>query len=444
MMAVDDRELDPRVIGERLRRQRVRAGLSRVQLSALIGRSPSWLYKVERGDLLLDRLSVLSELARVLDIPVSELLDAPAREVLRGVAPVRIVTDRVEESKSRTKVRSGAPQAVYAAPRHRDTPGRDGCGAPHRRGRRPMSRFVRTRVGQVEGALRQLCRSSATLLAALAAGLAWVIVGGARLASSPAMRRHRPALLTLAAALVSTGLIATITVGLEGSSFARSPYAVVPYTTPPPSVVIPAAPSPSRSLNNPPALAPIPAPAVHVPDTSGARPAAPVAAPAPVVPVTAGPAMPVPALPLGAVTHAVQPVTQTLAAAVQPVTQTVGAVVQPVVSTVGATVHTVAPVSHVVDGTVGALLGHSRAGTRTTAAGLPGLSGLGRDPLTSFLAPLSRALSAFSGVQAGLGARGEQQSQGGAPSSALRGAPTRSLLPAGPLRGLFSSGWLLG
>ncbi|MEA2614686.1 MAG: hypothetical protein QOE72_469 [Chloroflexota bacterium] len=77
-------------IGKRIMRYRVRAGMSRNQLSGLIGKSPSWLYKVERGVLMPDRLSVLSELASVLRVDISELAGAPVPTALMSpAAPVR-------------------------------------------------------------------------------------------------------------------------------------------------------------------------------------------------------------------------------------------------------------------------------------------------------------------------------------------------------------------
>jgi transcriptional regulator with XRE-family HTH domain len=73
-------------IGQRVMRYRVRAGMSRAQLSGLIGKSPSWLYKVERGVLMPDRLSVLSELATVLRVDISELAGAPVPTALLSPA----------------------------------------------------------------------------------------------------------------------------------------------------------------------------------------------------------------------------------------------------------------------------------------------------------------------------------------------------------------------
>jgi transcriptional regulator with XRE-family HTH domain len=73
-------------IGKRIMRYRVRAGMSRAQLSGLIGKSPSWLYKVERGVLVPDRLSVLSELATVLRVDIGELAGAPVPTALLSPA----------------------------------------------------------------------------------------------------------------------------------------------------------------------------------------------------------------------------------------------------------------------------------------------------------------------------------------------------------------------
>jgi hypothetical protein len=85
--------LDERTMGERIMRHRVRAGLSRAQLSALIGRSPSWLYKVERGVLLADRLSDLANLAHILKVDPAELVGEPVPVALvQPRAPRRVGT----------------------------------------------------------------------------------------------------------------------------------------------------------------------------------------------------------------------------------------------------------------------------------------------------------------------------------------------------------------
>jgi transcriptional regulator with XRE-family HTH domain len=68
-------------IGQRIALIRRRRGLSQAALAARVGRSESWLSKVERGDRPIERLSILGELAAVLDVPVSELTGDPPRAV---------------------------------------------------------------------------------------------------------------------------------------------------------------------------------------------------------------------------------------------------------------------------------------------------------------------------------------------------------------------------
>jgi transcriptional regulator with XRE-family HTH domain len=87
----------------------VRAGLSRTQLSGLIGKSPSWLYKVERGVLAPpDRISVLSELARVLRIELDDLLTEP-------VSPAAAGAVRRAAASASERVAAGRPRSWPAA-----------------------------------------------------------------------------------------------------------------------------------------------------------------------------------------------------------------------------------------------------------------------------------------------------------------------------------------
>lgn len=60
-------------LGERLAFHRKRRGLSQVELGRLVGRSESWVSQVERDARKVDRLSVLAQVAEVLEVPVSEL-----------------------------------------------------------------------------------------------------------------------------------------------------------------------------------------------------------------------------------------------------------------------------------------------------------------------------------------------------------------------------------
>lgn len=64
-------------VGERVAWYRRRKGISQEVLAGLVGRTADWLQKAERNRIELDRVSVLRELARVLDVPLSYLLPAP-------------------------------------------------------------------------------------------------------------------------------------------------------------------------------------------------------------------------------------------------------------------------------------------------------------------------------------------------------------------------------
>ncbi|WP_328914758.1 MULTISPECIES: helix-turn-helix domain-containing protein [unclassified Streptomyces] len=55
-------------IGARIRYYRERRGLSQKAMAELVGKSENWAYKVEKGVLPIDRLSVLIDLARVLHV----------------------------------------------------------------------------------------------------------------------------------------------------------------------------------------------------------------------------------------------------------------------------------------------------------------------------------------------------------------------------------------
>ncbi|MGH3763119.1 helix-turn-helix domain-containing protein [Actinophytocola sp.] len=55
-------------IGERVARARIARGITQETLAGLVGRSPGWVSKIERGVLPLDRKSVVLKLAEVLDV----------------------------------------------------------------------------------------------------------------------------------------------------------------------------------------------------------------------------------------------------------------------------------------------------------------------------------------------------------------------------------------
>jgi tetratricopeptide (TPR) repeat protein/DNA-binding XRE family transcriptional regulator len=66
--------MDTMTLGEQVAYHRRRRGLSQVKLAELLDRSESWVSQVERGTRQIDRISVLAEIARVLDVPANQLL----------------------------------------------------------------------------------------------------------------------------------------------------------------------------------------------------------------------------------------------------------------------------------------------------------------------------------------------------------------------------------
>ena len=81
-------------LGERIAYYRRRRGLSQVKLAGLLGRSESWLSQVERGARPIERLGVIRELARVLDVPASELT-GEAPQVVRDPAEQHAAVEEI-------------------------------------------------------------------------------------------------------------------------------------------------------------------------------------------------------------------------------------------------------------------------------------------------------------------------------------------------------------
>ena len=80
---------DATPLGERIAYYRRRRGLSQVKLAGLLGRSESWLSQVERGVRSIDRISVLTQVAAALNVPVTELSPDPLVQEHGGRAPDR-------------------------------------------------------------------------------------------------------------------------------------------------------------------------------------------------------------------------------------------------------------------------------------------------------------------------------------------------------------------
>lgn len=62
-------------VGSRVRYWRERRGFTRGHFADLMGRSPSWVDKIETGERQLDRISVLEQVAEALHLPIHVLLD---------------------------------------------------------------------------------------------------------------------------------------------------------------------------------------------------------------------------------------------------------------------------------------------------------------------------------------------------------------------------------
>lgn len=61
-------------VGERVAFYRARRGLTQTQLANLVGRRTDWLSKIERGERQLRNVELLSELARVLRVSLTDLM----------------------------------------------------------------------------------------------------------------------------------------------------------------------------------------------------------------------------------------------------------------------------------------------------------------------------------------------------------------------------------
>ena len=64
-------------VGERVAWYRRRRGMSQEVLAGLIGRTADWLQRAENNRIRLDRLSVIRDLAQVLDVSIGDLIGEP-------------------------------------------------------------------------------------------------------------------------------------------------------------------------------------------------------------------------------------------------------------------------------------------------------------------------------------------------------------------------------
>ena len=71
-------------IGERVAFYRRRRGITQVALAGLVGRTESWIEKIEGGRSPLDRVSVIRDLARALDVSLHDLLPDDVADLVDG------------------------------------------------------------------------------------------------------------------------------------------------------------------------------------------------------------------------------------------------------------------------------------------------------------------------------------------------------------------------
>lgn len=98
-------------VGRRIATYRRRRGLSQAALAGLVGRSESWLSQVERGIRSVDRMTVLLDLARVLQVDVASLTGTPWRHAPNG-ASVGSALDGVRGAFTSYEVAFGARPAL--------------------------------------------------------------------------------------------------------------------------------------------------------------------------------------------------------------------------------------------------------------------------------------------------------------------------------------------
>ncbi|WP_341720091.1 helix-turn-helix domain-containing protein [Micromonospora sp. FIMYZ51] len=101
---------DPRPIGRRVAYLRVRRGLSQQSLADRLGKSKSWVDKVERGVRSLERVSTIREIAVVLRVDAATLLGRDAQPVevaerSEGVARIRAALSTYEMALGRPSAR---------------------------------------------------------------------------------------------------------------------------------------------------------------------------------------------------------------------------------------------------------------------------------------------------------------------------------------------------
>lgn len=103
-------------IGERVAQARLERGISQETLAGLVGRSPSWVSKVERGVLPLDRKSVLLKLADVLEVDPNMLEGRSQAPQVPGTRGRTVVVGELRQALMRWATPAISPP--HTGPRH--------------------------------------------------------------------------------------------------------------------------------------------------------------------------------------------------------------------------------------------------------------------------------------------------------------------------------------
>lgn len=101
--------------GERVAFYRRRRGLTQLTLAGLVGRTPSWVEKIENGRAPLDRISVVRDLARALDVGFHDLVPDPPTTTSTCAPAPRDLTLSYRAVNPRLAVQDGNVANVGAA-----------------------------------------------------------------------------------------------------------------------------------------------------------------------------------------------------------------------------------------------------------------------------------------------------------------------------------------
>jgi len=106
----------PNGTGKRVRYWRLRRGLTRREFAERVGRSPSWVDKIESGERVLERLPVLEQVAAVLGVSVDALTQRSAPAVISCIDGVELAAIRAALQRVQAVTDLYPPQHSTTAP----------------------------------------------------------------------------------------------------------------------------------------------------------------------------------------------------------------------------------------------------------------------------------------------------------------------------------------